>query len=88
MAAPAWRVDKCLHDVAIIDIKLDSLENEYRIAAKKLQEIEKQIQAEDNHRITVTIPDVSVEKIMENKQAAQRNLEKIKVLRSKKIIHL
>ena len=74
---------------AVVNIKLDSLVKVYTIVKENLDRAEELATSEDNVTTdAMPIPDVSIEKIKENKCQVQKKLTTLKAIRSKKIIHL
>ncbi|MGC4034320.1 MAG: M56 family metallopeptidase [Chitinophagaceae bacterium] len=76
---------------AMLNIKLDSLVKVYTIVKENLTKAEELATntTTDTTIATETIlPDVSVDNIRQSKDQVQKNLDKLKALRSKKIIHL
>ncbi len=73
---------------AMTKIKLDSLVQVYSIVKENLVQAEKMAVSNDTISSQVPIPDVSVEKIRQSKEQVQKNLTRLKLIRSKKIIHL
>jgi hypothetical protein len=69
-------------------IKLDSMVEIYTIVKESLVQAEKMAISNDTINSQIPIPDVSVEKIRRSKEQVQRNLTRLKAIRSKKIIHL
>lgn len=74
---------------AITTIKLDSLVKVYSIVKENLDKAEKLATSScDTITSEMPFPDVSVDNIRQSKEQVQKNLSKLKALRSKKIIHL
>lgn len=73
---------------AITTIKLDSLVKVYTIVRDNLDKAEKLATSCDTIASEVPLPDVSIENIKQSKEQVQKNLSKLKAMRSKKIIHL
>lgn len=76
-------------NTAMIDIKLDSLEKSYSLAEANLAEAEEMLSiTTDSLNKTIPIPDVSLEQIRQSREQILKNLEMIKAIRNKKIVHL
>jgi len=74
---------------AVVNIKLDSLVKVYTIVKENLDKAEEMATSADNVTSeAMPLPDVSVEKIKENKCQVQKKLTTLKAIRSKKIVHL
>ncbi len=74
---------------AITTIKLDSLVKVYTIVKDNLDKAEKLATTScDTIASEVPMPDVSIENIKQSRDRVQKNLSKLKAIRSKKIIHL
>jgi len=74
---------------AIVDIKLDSLENLYVAAEEKLDAIEKEVAIPASPcPVAVALPNVAVKTIQQNKEVIRVNLQKVRAVRDRKIIHL
>jgi len=74
---------------AVVNIKLDSLVKVYTIVKENLDKAEEMANSADNVTSeAMPLPDVSVEKIKENKCQVQKKLTTLKAIRSKKIVHL
>jgi bla regulator protein blaR1 len=74
---------------AITTIKLDSLVKVYTIVKDNLAKAEKLATTScDTAASEVPMPDVSIKSIQQSRDQVQKNLSKLKALRSRKIIHL
>jgi beta-lactamase regulating signal transducer with metallopeptidase domain/ribosomal protein L32E len=74
---------------AMIDIKLDSLEKAYSTAEENLAKAEEMITiTTDSLNSTIPIPDISLEQIRQGREQILKNIETIKAIRNKKIVHL
>jgi len=74
---------------AIVGIKLDSIENLNIAAKEKLDEIEKEVAIPSSpNSLAIALPNVAAKKIKETKEVIRLNLQKIKAVRDRKIIHL
>ena len=72
---------------AIIDIKLDSLQNAYSVTVSELHKLECMV-AENKAASVVPDSDVTLEKVTERKLQTITQLNRVKAVRSKKIVHL
>jgi len=71
---------------AISNIKLDSLQYAYTKVAGNLDRVQKEM--EENELKGIPDTDISLNQVQRQKNEAQKNLNNLKSLRSKKIIHL
>ena len=83
-----WNKINSQLNAAMSNMKLDSLQVAYTIANTELTKAEKMASASDSVSVEIPMPDVSVEQIKESKAQVQKNLIKIKAIRSKRVIHL
>ncbi|MES1215423.1 MAG: M56 family metallopeptidase [Bacteroidota bacterium] len=83
-----WNKINARLNTAMTTIKLDSLQIVYTIASNALNEAEKMATVSDSTKVEVPMPDVSVEQIKQSREQILKNLNKIKAIRSKKVIHL
>ncbi|MEO5945817.1 MAG: M56 family metallopeptidase [Chitinophagaceae bacterium] len=73
-------------NMAISQIRLDSLQNVYANVAMKLNEVQKELAAKKIQAIPDT--DISLETILANKQKVQHILNELKAVKTKKIVRL
>lgn len=74
---------------AIVNIKLDSLENLYMAAGEKLDAMENEVAIPASPcPAAVALPNIAVKNIQENKEVIRVNLQKVRAVRDRKIIHL
>lgn len=73
-------------NTALTDMKLDSLQQVYTVALKELKNVEASLA--ECQKQNIAVPEISAQQILIQKQQALQNLEKIKAVRSRKVIHL
>ena len=72
---------------AITEIKLDSLQQVYSTTVTELNKLECMV-AENKETIVVPDSDITLEKVKERKRLTLTQLDKVRAVRSKKIVHL
>jgi beta-lactamase regulating signal transducer with metallopeptidase domain len=72
---------------AMAQVQLDSLQTAYTIALTELQKMDRELKAKAKTQCS-PLPDASVQEVKVAKESLRRNLDSLKSIRPKKVVHL